>query len=107
MLCVKRYTWNIKEKIYRTCVRLVMTYGSKTCVVRSVEESMLRRAEKWMLQRTCGVQLADGVRTKKLVVSMGLDYLITEVVRQESFRCLGHVVRKGGDDLLSRREGLR
>ena len=30
MLCGKRHTWNIKGKIYRTWVRPVMTYGSKT-----------------------------------------------------------------------------
>ena len=34
MLCGKRHTWNIKEKIYRTFVRPVMAYGSKTWVVR-------------------------------------------------------------------------
>ena len=27
MLFDKRHTWNIKRKIYRTCVRPVMTYG--------------------------------------------------------------------------------
>ena len=37
MLCGKRHTWNIKGKIYKTCMRPVMTYGSKTWVVRSVE----------------------------------------------------------------------
>ena len=41
-----------------------MTYGSKTLVVRSVEESILRRAEKRMLQMMCGVQLVDGVSTR-------------------------------------------
>ena len=69
-----------------------MTYGSETRVVRSVEESILRKAEKWMLRMMCGVQLADGVSTK------GLDSTIVEVVRQESLRCLGHVVRKRDDD---------
>ena len=39
MLCGKRNTWNIKGKIYKTCVKPVMTYGSKTWVVRYVEKS--------------------------------------------------------------------
>ena len=68
ILCGKRHTWNIKEKIYRTCVRPVMTYGSETWVVRSVEKSILRRAEKRTLRMMSGVQLADGVGTKKLTV---------------------------------------
>ena len=75
-----------------------MTYGSETWVVRSVEESILRRAEKRMLRMMCGVQLADGVSTKKLMVRLGLDSTTIEVVRQGSWRWLGHVVRKEDDD---------
>ena len=40
-----------------------MTYGSETWVIRSIEESILRRAEKRMLRMMWGVQLADGVST--------------------------------------------
>ena len=71
MLCGKRHTRNIKRQIYRTCVRLVMKYGSKTWVVRSVEKIILRRAEKRMLRMMCGVQLADGVSTKKSWLDWG------------------------------------
>ena len=75
-----------------------MTYGSETWVVRSVEESILRRAEKRMLRMMCGVQVADGVSSKELMVRLGFDSTIFEVVRQESLRWLGHVVRKRDDD---------
>ena len=86
MLCGKRHTWNIKEKNYRTCVRLIRTYGSETWVVSSVEKRILRRAEKRMLRMMCGVQLADGVSTKELMVRLGLDSTIVEVARQGSLR---------------------
>ena len=75
-----------------------MTYDSETWLVRSVEESILRKAEKRMLRMMCGVQLADGVSSKKLMVRLGLDCTIVEVVRQGSLRWLGHVVRKEDDD---------
>ena len=98
-LCyVVRHTWNIKGKIYRTWVRLVMTYGPETRVVRSVEESMLKRAVKRMLRIMCGVQLANGVNTKKLMVRLRLDNTIVDMVRQGSLRWLRYVVRKGGED---------
>ena len=103
MLCGKRHTWNIKGQIYTTCVRPVMTYGSETWVVRSVEESILRRGEKRMFRMMCGVQLADGVSTKEL----GLDSTIVKVVRQGSLRWLGHVVSKEDDDCVNRCGGLR
>ena len=39
-----------------------------------------------MLQIMCGVQLADGVSTKKLMIRLRLDSPIFEVVRQGSLR---------------------
>ena len=51
-----------------------------------------------MLRLMCGVQLADGVSTPELMISLELDNNIIEVVRQESLRWLGHAVRKGNDD---------
>ena len=45
-----------------------------------------------------GVQLVDGVSTKELMVRLGLDCTIVEVVRQGSLRWLGHIVRKEDDD---------
>ena len=75
-----------------------MTFGSETWVVRSVEESILRRAEKRMLRMMCGVQLADGVNTKELMVRLGLDNTIIDMVRHGSLRWLRHVVRKGDED---------
>ena len=67
-------------------------------MVRSVEESILRRAEKRMLRFMCRMQLADGVSTKVLMVRLGLVSTIVEVVRQGSLRWLGHVVRNRDDD---------
>ena len=63
-----------------------MTYASETWVVRSVEKSILRRAEKWMLRMMCGVQLAEGMSTKELMVRLGLVSTIVEAVRQGSSR---------------------
>ena len=75
-----------------------MTYGSETWVVRLVEESILRRVEKQMLRIMCGVQLADGLSTKELMVRLGLDNTIVEMLGQGSLRWLGHVVKKRDDD---------
>ena len=43
-------------------------------------------------------QLADGLKTKKLMVRLGFDNEVVEVVRQGSLRWLGHVVKKKDDD---------
>ena len=49
----------------------------------------------------CGVQLADDGSTKKLMVRLGLNETIVEVVRKRSLRWLGHVVRKADNDFAS------
>ena len=46
----------------------------------------------------CGMQLADGVSKKELLVRLESDSTIVEVVRQGSLRLLGHVVRKRDED---------
>ena len=46
----------------------------------------------------CGVQLADGVSTKELMVRLWLDSTIVEVVRQGSLRWLSHVLKERDDD---------
>ena len=51
-----------------------MTYGSKTWMVKST-------AEKRMLRIMYGVQLANGVSKKELMVRLELDITIAEVVR--------------------------
>ena len=58
ILCGKRYTSNLKGRIYQLCMRPVMTYGSETWAVRAIEEDILRRAEKHMVQKMCGVVLS-------------------------------------------------
>ena len=72
-------THGMLRQIHRTCVRFVITYGPETWVVRSVEDSILRRAEKRMLRVMCGVQLADGVSVTELMVRLGLDSTFGEV----------------------------
>ena len=60
--------------------------AQKLRVVKYVEESILRRAEKRMLRMMWGVQLADGVSTKELMFRLGLDNTVIEVVKQANLR---------------------
>ena len=100
MLCGNRYTWKLKGRIYNTCVKPVMTYGSETWVVRSMEEGILRRAERCMIRKMCGVKVNDRIYTDELMERLGLRNTIVETVRQGSMRWLGHVLRKNDDDCI-------
>ena len=49
-----------------------MTCGSESWVVRSVEEDILRRAERRMIRKMSGVKLADRISTRELMERCGL-----------------------------------
>ena len=101
VLCyVVKGTLGILKNKFIGHMKLVMTYGSETWVVKSVEKSILRRAEKRMLRMMCSVQLADGASKKKLMVKFELHSTIVEVVRLGSLKWLGLVLRKGDDDCI-------
>jgi len=59
ILCGERYSLNLKGCIYKLCARPVMAYSSEAWVVRSLEEDILRRAERQMNRKMCGVKLVD------------------------------------------------
>lgn len=102
VLCGKRLPLKLKGKIYTTCVRAVMVYGSEAWTVRSVEEGLLRRTERAMIRKMCGVQLVDRKNTKELMERIGLKDTIVEVVRRSGLRWLGHVLRKRDDEGVKR-----
>ena len=102
MYCLKTEKGSLYELLYADDLVLMAEachdIWLENLGVRSVEESILRRAEKRMLRIMCGVQLVDDVSTRELMVRLGSDNNIIEVVRQGSLRWLGHVVRKEDDD---------
>ena len=71
-------------------------------MVRLIEEDILRRAERRMIRKKCGVKLADRINTKKLTESLGLKDATVEYVRQGSLRWLGHFLRKDDDECVKK-----
>ena len=57
ILCAKDWSMKLKGHVYRTCVRTVMIYGSETWALKKEDEAVLRRAERAMIRRICGVRL--------------------------------------------------
>ena len=94
VLCGHRLTLALKGRIYNACVRPVMVYAAETWVVRSVEEDILRRAERAMIRKICGVKLRDRLSSEVLMERLGLQQSIVEVVRRSCLRWCGHVLRK-------------
>src|SRR5260221_10020564 len=80
----------LKGKVYRSCVRSCMIYGSETWSMRAEHEAKLERAEMRMM---CGVSLMDKIASVMLRERMGVE-AIGVVVKRNRLRWFGDVERK-------------
>ena len=101
----KRFSLKMKGRVYRTCVRSAMLYGSETWCLRENEVAILRRTERAMVREMCGMKLADKKNTKELMDMLGLGETVDKLAKANGVRWYGHVLRREEDDVL--RKALR
>ena len=83
----------LKGKIYDACVQRVLVYGSETWAIKAEDLASLRRAERMMVRRMCGVSLKDRKRSDELLNSLGIECIENKIQRGR-LRWFGHVERK-------------
>ncbi|KAK3532331.1 hypothetical protein QTP86_016043, partial [Hemibagrus guttatus] len=93
VLCDRKISARIKEKVYRTVVRPAMLYGLDSVSLRKRQESELEVAELKMLKFSLGVTRLDRIRNEYIrgtahVGSLG------DKVRETRLRWFGHVQRR-------------
>ena len=98
-------SWKVKGKVYASCVRNAMIYGSETWALTSEQECRLDRAEMRMARWMCGVRLKERNSNAELRNRLGIEK-IGDVVRRSRLRWLGHVLRKDEDDWVRRSMSL-
>ena len=59
ILTARGVSLKLKGKIYSTCVRSSMIYGSETWPMKVEDKQRLERAERMMVRHMCGVTLKD------------------------------------------------
>ena len=55
----RRFSLKMKGKIYKSCIRSAMLYGSEAWCLRKKEMAILRGTERAMIRAMCGVKLLD------------------------------------------------
>ena len=68
----RQFLLKMKGRVYRTCVRSTMLYGSETWCLRKNEMAILRRAERAMVKAMCGVKPVEKRNTAELMDMPGL-----------------------------------
>ena len=70
-------TLTVRGRLYSSCVRSSMLYGSETWPIKKENEMALQRAEMRMVRWMCGVKLQDRVPSKELRGRLELDDIIS------------------------------
>ena len=102
MLLGKKFSLKLKGKVYRSCVRSAMLYGSETWCLKENEMVILRRTERAMIRAMCGVKLMDKKKTDVMMCMLGLNESIDKLAKANGVRWFGHVLRRPNDDILQR-----
>ncbi|MBJ5695539.1 hypothetical protein JGG83_23085, partial [Salmonella enterica subsp. enterica serovar Derby] len=85
ILTSKGASLRLKGKIYQSCVRSCMMYGSETCVMKNEDVEKLVRTEMRMIRWMCGAKLSDRRANAELRDQLGVE-AISDVLRRNRLR---------------------
>ena len=93
ILCDRRISLRVKEKVYKTVVRQAMMYGAETWAVKKAQEKKLDVAEMRMLRWMSGVTKLDRIRNARVRGTTKVGE-ISKKVQESRLKWYGHVLRK-------------
>ena len=93
MLCDHRMPLKLKEKFYRTTIRLTMLYGTECGAVKHQHVHTMGVAEMRMLRWMCGHTRKDKIRNEDIRGKVGVAE-IEGKMRENRLRWFGHVKRR-------------
>ena len=68
----RRFSLKMKGKVYKSCVRSAMLYGTEAWCLRENVMAILRRTERAMIRAMCGVKLLDRRNSEELMDRLGI-----------------------------------
>ena len=96
----RRFSFKTKGKVYKSCVRSAMLYGSEAWCVREKEMAILRRTERAKIRAMCGVKLLDQRNSEELMDLLGIKDSLDRMAKASSIRWYGHVLRKENENVI-------
>ena len=93
----------VKGRLYESCVRSAMLYGSDMRAVKVEHVRKLERTEMRMVKLIRGVSLKERKTNAELRGRMGIEEINTVLRRfRNRMRWFGHIERKSDDDWVKR-----
>ena len=101
LLTLKEMPLKQRSKLYTTCIRPKMTYGSETWAMNGYIKNLFESTEMRMLRWMMGVSLKDKMRSEDIRRHASVED-IHKVMRRNRLRWYGHVQRKDDSDWVKR-----
>ena len=76
----------MKGRVYQSCVRSAMLYGSETGCLRENKMAILRRTGKAMMRAMCGVKMIEKRSSQELRSLLGLTDTLNRLARASGVR---------------------
>ena len=96
----RRFSLKMKGKIYKSCVRSAMLYGSEAWCLREKEMAILKRTERATIRAMCGVKLLDRRNSEELMDTLGIKKSLDAMAKASSIRWYGDVLRKEDENVI-------
>ena len=87
----------LKGRVFETCVRSCLLYGSETWAMTDENERRMKKADTRMMRRMCGPSLCERHSDSELRGLTGLEE-VDIVMRRRRLRWYGHIQRKDEED---------
>ena len=91
LLCNKGVSGIVRARLYTTCVRSCLLYGSETWALTKENQRKLEYTENRMIRKMCGRK--DGVPVERMRREMGV-MAIMDAIKLGRLRWFGHVKRR-------------
>ena len=98
----RRFSLKMKGKVYKSCVKSAMLYGSEAWCLRENEMAILRITERAMIRAMCGVKLSDRRNSEELMDMLEITESLDRMAKASSMRWYGHVLRKEDENVIVR-----
>ncbi|XP_048006510.1 uncharacterized protein LOC125241869 [Leguminivora glycinivorella] len=91
--CDRRMPVKLKDLVYKSIIRPVLTYGSETWAMKQEHVRSVQVTEMKMLRWMCGVTRLDRIRNEHVRGSLGVRD-IADKLQESRLRWYGHVKRR-------------
>ena len=104
-MTMKGLSLKVKGRVYDTCVRSTLLYGSETWAVKVEQVQRMERTEMQMVRWMCGTKLRDRIPNEELRRRLGIES-VRDALKRRRLRWWGHIERREESNCLKKCQNI-